>query len=176
MLKFLCNPYGRISRFSYIVKFMFPLNLALAIARVSDAMRTVNTKGELSALGLIAGPAVYFVLLIFAWPVVAVSIRRLHDLGHSGYWVLMPLICLAVLFLDGSLLFNTPEEIRDMFYGDAKYTFLAAIVPVGIFLVYMNAGPGEEGDNIYGEDPIRHIADTEFLRARRLRESEQLAE
>lgn len=177
MLRFFCIPYGRISRFSYIVKFMFPLNMALVFGRLSDALRTMNEGGEFTLMGSLFGPFVTGVLIVFAWPIIAVSTRRLHDIGHSGWWLLMPLFFLSILFFDDRILFDTEAHFRELLMSDAKYTLFAAVIPVGMFLGYLNSAPGEDSDNYYGEDPLRNdLAETEFLRQRRLSEQEQLAE
>lgn len=38
-------------------------------------------------------------------PSLALSIRRLHDTGHSGWWILVPIVPIVFLFLD-----STPGE------------------------------------------------------------------
>lgn len=34
-------------------------------------------------------------------PSLAVSIRRMHDLGRSGWWILVPIVNIVFLFLNG---------------------------------------------------------------------------
>nr|WP_281373847.1 DUF805 domain-containing protein [Parvularcula dongshanensis] len=76
------NPNGRISRKGFVLGFLLPW-LALTVL-----LPLVLPRGGLFALLNTA------ISLFYLWPsFVAVPVRRLHDLGLSGWWqVLVPLL------------------------------------------------------------------------------------
>ena len=43
-----------------------------------------------------------YILLLHGFPYFAVTIRRLHDTGHSGWWMFIPIANLILLFLAGN--------------------------------------------------------------------------
>ena len=52
---------------------------------------------------LIAEWLIYVLLIPFYWFALSQGARRCHDLGHSGWWQLMPFYVLVMLFADGDL-------------------------------------------------------------------------
>ncbi|MFM0520953.1 DUF805 domain-containing protein [Caballeronia jiangsuensis] len=53
---------------------------------------------ELLALGDAPGTLLNFALFL---PSIAVGVRRLHDTGRSGWWLLLPIVNLVFLVQDG---------------------------------------------------------------------------
>ena len=59
-------------------------------------------------VGLIAGmmnePGILLLTQLYTLgtliPSIAVAVRRMHDSGHSGWWILCPLVNIVFLFLD----------------------------------------------------------------------------
>jgi len=51
-------------------------------------------------------------LIIFTVPYLAVSVRRLHDAGFSGWWMLLHLTSLSVVVLIMHLIDSTPGPNR----------------------------------------------------------------
>ena len=99
---------GRLNRKPYILR-------SLLLGVVSFVISFV--------IVLLAGPAsadgVGLVLqLLFAIPGVMLVIRRLHDLGHSGWWCLLGLIPLVNLFLGIYLLFFKSQTGPNRFGPD----------------------------------------------------------
>lgn len=91
------------------------------------------------ALGM--GIAELCITLVFLVPSVAVGVRRLHDSGRSGLWMLLGYGPLAMVNLpiagDGSL---------------DRVLSGALIMGVGALLIMMLL-PGTNGQNRYGADP-----------------------
>lgn len=71
------------SEYWYFVLFNILVNIACAI--VDNVTGTFNPE---MGLGLVGGLYMLFVLV----PGLAVSVRRLHDTGRSGWWLLLALI------------------------------------------------------------------------------------
>lgn len=135
-LKFLFNPNGRISRKDIWLVYLFPLISVLFIA--------VMLNREF--------PIIEPVLLFFAWPSIAVSAKRFHDRGMSGWWALLIAVSLAAVFalLLGVMLYghDVPTNLivtvyYIMIYGPMIFTFI-----VNYCL------PGQVGPNEYGPDPL----------------------
>ncbi|WP_454917840.1 DUF805 domain-containing protein [Xanthobacter sediminis] len=80
--------------------------------------------GVMWAMGSV-GVLPHLVNLLLLLPALAVSVRRLHDVGRSGWWVLiifLPLIGFLVLLFWAV----QPSEPRDNAYGPAPYPLLPA--------------------------------------------------
>lgn len=69
-------------------------------------------------------------------PSLSVAVRRLHDTGRSGWWVLVPILAL-VLAVVVSL------AVRSSWVG------VVMLVPVAL-TIYLFARPSEPGPNAYG--------------------------
>ena len=88
---------------------------------------------------------------------VSLFVRRLHDNGRSGLWMLVPAAA-ASLWLCGWLGANGYIEFEKMFflrYGD--WVMLAgriACSSCSCFLLWIFLSEGEEDENIYGDPPL----------------------
>lgn len=77
---------GRATRFDYWMRWVLPYFIGAIIAAVlDDVLGTVNPAGGLGVIMVI-----YFIAAI--WPNLAVSIKRCHDRGRSGWFILVGLI------------------------------------------------------------------------------------
>jgi uncharacterized membrane protein YhaH (DUF805 family) len=88
---------GRARRKEYWMFFLFNIVVAILIGFVFGVIQAV-THIDLSGVSLIYSLAILI-------PSIAVGIRRMHDLGRSGWWILFPVVNFVFLFLDGQ-----PEE------------------------------------------------------------------
>lgn len=76
---------GRSQRSEYWYFFLFYLLIVLALGLLDSALGTfVEDEG----LGLLSGIFVLAMLI----PSIAVGVRRLHDIGRSGWWMLISLV------------------------------------------------------------------------------------
>ncbi len=78
---------ARRSEYWYWVLFTF---IAGAVASIVDAVLHLHVY---NANGVSVGPVAAIVALIVLIPSIAVTIRRLHDTGRSGWWWLLSAIC-----------------------------------------------------------------------------------
>jgi uncharacterized membrane protein YhaH (DUF805 family) len=102
---------------------------------------------------LIAGGGVLFVVSLFGYilPQLAVTVRRLHDTGRSGWWMFKPfLVCLvAIAGLFGAAMFTGGGPA-------AGLMVLAPFIPIACNVWYfvVMCLPGDHGQNRFGPDPI----------------------
>lgn len=82
---------GRSSRPEFWWFFLF-VNVVLIIATVFDGVSPNNSPEDI-------GGAYLFSLLILTIPTLAVSVRRLHDINRTGWWVLLSIIPLLGFFI-----------------------------------------------------------------------------
>lgn len=153
MFTFLFSPYGRINRYQYWLHYVLPYIGISIVATIADIMVFgMPQPGTATAFGVFGA----IVALFYLWPSIAVPVKRLHDRGLSGWWVLWPVLPLAVA---AALFFSsgyTGETARDMPPGHA-YPLLV-LVGLGvlsslIITIQMWFLPSQEGENDYGEEP-----------------------
>lgn len=95
------NGKGRASRSEYWWWYFFTLLLGLVIGLIELAL----------GIGSILTGIVNLALLC---PGICVAIRRCHDSGHSGWWVICPIVNLVMMFL--------PSDPNTNEYGELETT------------------------------------------------------
>lgn len=99
--------------------------------------------------------------LVTLVPTMTLTVRRLHDIGRTGGWVLLPWLLNAVIVW--GVLKMAPQELVQLGLArNAADTFIGGIVTLGaslamlvlsiLMLIWM-AMPGTKGDNFFGPDP-----------------------
>jgi uncharacterized membrane protein YhaH (DUF805 family) len=90
-------------------------------------------------------------LLIFI-PSMAVAVRRLHDVGKSG-WLLLIMYGSAIVF--GAVMFASAfaTGMGGIDYGAAFIIPLLGIIALGIWMLILFFTEGDRGPNKYGPDP-----------------------
>lgn len=137
-------------------------NFTLAFCQYAK-FRGRATRMEFWSFMLIAQIAVFIMPLaelILLLPALAVTVRRLHDVGWSGKWVLTVFFCkiLAVVGLVGALSSLNYEyrEFADFFTESAESgvaLFMLscfAMVAVGVFIFVLTLCDSQRGPNKYG--------------------------
>src|SRR3954447_5434423 len=76
---------GRARRKEYWMFFLFNLILYVVLALIDGLMGTFSPQ---AGLGVLSGLYSLAVLM----PIIAVTVRRLHDTGRSGWWILIALV------------------------------------------------------------------------------------
>ena len=86
---------GRARRKEYWMFFLFNIIIAFAIGFVTGFIGAAFGIGTAlsNATNLIYNLAIFI-------PSIAVAIRRMHDIGRSGWWILFPVVNLVFLCLD----------------------------------------------------------------------------
>lgn len=86
---------GRARRKEYWMFFLFNILISIGIGFVTGFI------GGVLGIGTsISDPAAIIYSLAILIPSIAVAIRRLHDIGRSGWWILLPIVNFIFLCLD----------------------------------------------------------------------------
>jgi len=96
---------GRARRKEYWFFMLFNLLITIVLCIVDLVTGTLNAK---SGLGLISGLYSLAVLI----PSLAVSVRRLHDINKSGWWIFIAIVPIIgqIIFFIFTLMDSKPEE------------------------------------------------------------------
>ncbi|MFN8485768.1 MAG: DUF805 domain-containing protein [Anaerolineae bacterium] len=112
---------GRISRKTYWLKGVVPYIIIIGILQ----MMMFATFSDRGPNGLIVG-LISIVSILLIWPALAVSFKRWHDRGKSGWWILIglvPLIGGLWVLIECGFLAGTPGPNK---YGPAPDTMPTA--------------------------------------------------
>ena len=103
--------------------------------------------------------------LALIWPNVAISVKRLHDMGKSGWLVIVPFAvsviagCVAVAMVGISAITNSaaldredPVAIFALIGPAIGFFVLICLVNLG-FLLWIGVSEGQSGDNRFGPNP-----------------------
>jgi uncharacterized membrane protein YhaH (DUF805 family) len=102
---------GRATRQAYWMFFLLNLLISIGIGFVAGALGALfHSTGFASGINLI------YVLATFI-PGLAVGVRRIHDTGHTGWWIIVPIVGFIFLLLD--------TEPQDNQYGPNPKAFTA---------------------------------------------------
>jgi uncharacterized membrane protein YhaH (DUF805 family) len=138
------SPAGRISRSTYWLKFIVPMWGIQMVALAADV-----------GLGL-TGPelmgAIYVITsLVLIWPGFVAMVKRLHDLGHSG-WLIPGIYGSGMLAALVSTFAFAAGGIAALLAGLALVGFGFAALWISIKIAFLR---GTVGPNAYGPDPLR---------------------
>jgi uncharacterized membrane protein YhaH (DUF805 family) len=80
---------GRARRKEYWMFVLFSLIIAIVLGIIDRAVFNQQILGTIYALAVLI-------------PSIAVGIRRMHDTGHSGWWLLLPIVNLIFAIQEGN--------------------------------------------------------------------------
>ncbi|ULG72380.1 DUF805 domain-containing protein [Macrococcus brunensis] len=91
---------GRARRKEYwmpqLFHLLFSLIAAALMAIVAAVVFSMSSSPDEVGPGIVLLPLIYFGIILFSLatyiPTLAVSVRRMHDIGKSGWWVLLPIV------------------------------------------------------------------------------------
>lgn len=105
-------------------------------------------------------------------PSLAVGVRRLHDIGRTGWWLIMPMVVMTVgmtifFIICGTQIFTLAgagHELSDeqglkvvfTFIGSAFLFILLPLLIAEIVMLVFYVTEGKRGPNRFGEDPKGH--------------------
>jgi len=128
------------------------LLLAAATLLVAQLAFTV-----LVAAGLVgfygAGALVFKLLMV--WIALAMTVKRLHDVGQSAWWMVAGVTALLAWTFAISLAFHALVGIEAFIPGTLSYwlSFAIVVLPALAVAIWLHAAPGDHRDNRYGPLP-----------------------
>ncbi|MET3195877.1 DUF805 domain-containing protein [Bacillus sp. OAE603] len=89
--------------------------------------------------------------LVTALPTLAVTTRRLHDIGKSGWWVVLPTVLLIPILLVGMGI----TESMDFLIGNGVglTIFFVLCISYGILMLVWTCTDSQAAENKYGKNP-----------------------
>jgi uncharacterized membrane protein YhaH (DUF805 family) len=135
--------FGDVSGRSRRMEFWLFWLTALIVQMVASYIDAVSVQVAVAG-GM--GPFTLVTTLIFLVPAATVGIRRLHDIGRSGWWMML----FGLPYL--AWLFSVQSGSQSII---AAITLLLGSVTLLVLLVQ----PGIPGENSFGPDPKTGIAD-----------------
>ena len=136
------TPRGRVPRSTFWTVFLVWIVIDIVL------------RGAMSLVSLWSGNEVLVAIFFWAWlvysissyfPMIAMSIKRLHDTGRSGYWMLVPIGCQLSVLMMVLACFRSAFATGLMFGLLAMALSLASLI---VFIFFVLAG--DELSNEYG--------------------------
>jgi len=119
-------------------------------------------------------PFLNLISILLLWPHLAVGVKRLHDMGKTGWLIAIPYVVqvVAVIYVVASIglaafedpdrLENLPPEEALALIGPSMGAILLAMVVAIGFWLWMGIAEGKPGANKYGPDPKNPVDPNTF--------------
>jgi len=104
---FLFGFTGRISRSSFVKTFVVYILIILVLVGI----KYISLEDPTSDLSITIGYAFRIARIFVYWFFIAQCVKRCHDIGKSGWWMLIPLYFIWLLFAKGDEYENEYGEI-----------------------------------------------------------------
>lgn len=146
MMKFLFSGQGRVSRKAAWLFVLATIGVSF-VAGIIDVL-FLGTPLESAD----TGPMSLLVSIALIWPSIAVSAKRFHDRGMSGWWVLYFILIIGA----GALLGLGVMAMQ----GDGSPVLGGFLVAIGVGVpfiwqfIILYILPGKKGPNKYGPNPL----------------------
>lgn len=125
--------------------YVLGLVIAFIIARIIDSILGLS-----HMIFYVYGPLALLLWLATIVPSLAVGVRRLHDTGRTGWWVLLPIVPYALAIILGGPAILAGGMAAGL--GLAALLLLVGFVCAILLLIFMIL-PGQPGQNQYGPNP-----------------------
>jgi uncharacterized membrane protein YhaH (DUF805 family) len=149
MLRFLFSPNGRVSRRGYWLGLIAPTVALTVLTTVIDQVIAPDAENA-------RGPASLLLSAALIWPNLAITAKRYHDRGMSGWWILWSLLIVLValffVFVGTEALWTGAVFNAWLTTWIGLYGAFWAIVAFTLIVYFL---PGERGANRFGPDPRR---------------------
>ncbi len=145
-MDFLFSGKGRVSR-----KAIWLVFLAVIVASIIAAVLDIVFLGTpLDSAD--SGPISIVLSLATIWPSIAISAKRFHDRGMSGWWVLWFILITIAALIPGGIIMAVQGQ-GALGLGAVVMVIGVAIPQIWQFIILM-VQPGQTGSNEYGPNPL----------------------
>ncbi len=100
------------------------------------------------------GVALSVVGLLNLWITYALAAKRLHDRDRSGWWLVAPILAIAVAVALGFAALSLPEGQREPWNSAAVLATFATLAVIAWLFLEIGFLRGTQGPNRYGPDPL----------------------
>ena len=140
---------GRATRREYwsFVLFSFLVHLATVIV-LNMLVVLAATAGSAGALEALPDTVDTLFTIVFFLPTLAVTVRRLHDTGHTGWWAVAPYGSILLLIPLAVLAYTAHDA--GMALGVSMIVIAMAILGIAIYIFIQTLMPSQHGPNKYG--------------------------
>ena len=155
---------GRASRSEYWYFLLFYLLLNIAVQLLGTYVRTHGQSSTPSILLSIVTMGFWLVALATVVPMLMVTVRRVHDIGRTGWWVGVSFI--NGLLLDGALgyvifrttIMHNTQNLQAGLPSGGMAIVLGILgligIALGLTIFVFTLLPGSPGENRYGPNPL----------------------
>jgi uncharacterized membrane protein YhaH (DUF805 family) len=149
---------GRSRRKEYWMFVLFTIIVSAVASIIDYALGFGRLETTRSAAGMTAafrnnGPVSAILGLALLLPSIAVSVRRLHDIDRTGWWVLAPLGLLVIGFIVIATAAIAPNSGFAIAGAVLGMILMVGVLIVGIVLLVFACLDGTPGTNRFGPDP-----------------------
>ena len=146
-LKF-CNTFtGRLNRKAFIFYWLKLIGLSIVLSLAITLSGILSAKIPIFGIPLMLVSALAMITVIAG--VLNIQVRRLHDLGFSGWWLLVAIILSAPGSFAIEPRFNLPLPEALKTVSIAVYVITVLVLLIGLLFI-----KGSKGENKYGKDPL----------------------
>ena len=139
---------------SFLCSFLFGIGMGFDSMAANDVPPSFSTMMTLSCLSML--PTLFFII-----PQYAALTRRLHDSGHSGWWVVVTLIAaliyMIVFFMMMYQLYQTVESgvytPMSTSLSIISLVFALVFLVLAIVMLVFSVQDSQVGENKYGPSP-----------------------
>ena len=140
------NFNGRARRSEYWYYALMSIIISIILSLLDEVLGLkYGTKSSSGVLSSIYG------LLVFI-PGLAVSVRRLHDIGKSG-WLIFVIYAVAIVSVIFIFISAFASGFSESSFGIGMIIPILLILGAAIWLLVLFCTEGDEGENKYGPDP-----------------------
>ncbi|MCL2672832.1 MAG: DUF805 domain-containing protein [Alphaproteobacteria bacterium] len=135
------------NRLAYLIWWLILLGAGTLIALltvIGAAVVLAVSGGSFVAAGVFLVP-MGVIILVYVWISIMFVIKRVHDMGYSGGWVLLFYILAFVLGITGFVI--------ELLLDSSVMAVLANLLGLA-FMLLLFFKKGTAGDNRYGPDPL----------------------
>ena len=109
-----------------------------------------------------------FIQLAAFFAFVCLYAKRLHDMGRTAWWQLLPILLGPVMIIGSALSIGIGAVIAELSHGSAELAALAgvggllvsvciAFVVMVAFTLWVGISEGQGGENRYGKPPLTPV-------------------
>jgi uncharacterized membrane protein YhaH (DUF805 family) len=165
---------GRAGRREFLVAHAYVVAIAIVVIICSSGLLPGSLGKEVAEIwsSIFMRPLIYFLLFIgatseqivllcfcgmiwlgFAATLGTVAVRRLHDRGRTGFWIILMFASYFLRNIPKQILFELPVPQQSLPYVLEAFRVVYVLATMA-YILELGAYPGQRGDNKFGPEPL----------------------